>query len=498
MTVIDRRSFLKGAAAAGGAAALSGGPFAGFIARAMAANNTVDLGPLEPVADLRDGKVRLHLPRGLRYRSFHDTDLPPGAPPITLDDDSVLRGRHDGMGAFVGTAGDQVLIRNHEINGFGAALGGDGPVYDTMAQGGCTTTIVSDEGEVRGAWTSLRGTMMNCAGGRMPWGAWITCEETVNGPDVGADFTRVPNVALTKPHGYIFEVPTDGVSSAQPITAAGRFAHEAVAYDPDEGILYMTEDNFGFPSGYYRYIPPSNPVAAGRLEDGGKLQMLKVVGVDHAHLEANQVTGATYDVEWIDIEDPNPQFLYTPGLPAPTANDTAIVYVGDQGRAHGAAGFSRLEGQAYDRGVIYFTATQGGGAAETGPDNVRGYGNGTGQVWAYRPSTRTLTCVYQAPDDNVPDQPLDFPDNVTTSNRGTIILCEDSAGDNYIRGLSRKGQLFNIALNRLKNNTTGAPRHAEEFAGSTFSANGKTLYVNIQASAGISFAIFGNWQKLGV
>ena len=23
----------------------------------------------------------------------------------------------------------------------------------------------------------------------MPWGAWVTCEETVNGPDVGADFT---------------------------------------------------------------------------------------------------------------------------------------------------------------------------------------------------------------------------------------------------------------------------------------------------------------------
>ena len=81
MTVIDRRTFLKGAAAAGGAAALSAGPFAGFVAR-VAAGSDVDLGPLGPVPDQRDGKVRLWLPEGLQYRSFHDTD----GPPIFLDD----------------------------------------------------------------------------------------------------------------------------------------------------------------------------------------------------------------------------------------------------------------------------------------------------------------------------------------------------------------------------------------------------------------------------
>ena len=40
------------------------------------------------------------------------------------------------------------------------------------------------------AWTGINGTQMNCSGGPMPWGAWVTCEETVNGPDVGADFTE--------------------------------------------------------------------------------------------------------------------------------------------------------------------------------------------------------------------------------------------------------------------------------------------------------------------
>jgi len=498
MTAIDRRTFLKGAgaAAAGGATALTGGPFAGFIARASAVDE-VDLGPLAAVADDRDGKVRLHLPAGLKYRSFHDTDLQGAF--VTLDDGSRLQGRHDGMGSFTGSNGDTVLVRNHEINGPGAAFGDPANAYDVMARSGCTTTIVSPFGEVREAWTSLNGTQMNCAGGIMPWGSWITCEETVNGPDVGADFTGVPNILLTKPHGYIFEVPSSGISGAEPITAAGRFPHEAVAFDPEGGILYLTEDNFAFPSGYYRYIPPSNPMETGHLEDGGQLQMLKVVGVTNAHLEAAQVVGTTYDIEWVDIDDPNPSFPYTPGLPAPTSNDTALQYVSTQGRAKGAAGFSRLEGQKYDpRGVIYFTSTQGGGAAETGPELTAGYGNGFGQVWAYRPADQTLTAVYQSPNVDT----LDFPDNVTVSPRGTIILAEDSSGDNFIRGLSRKGQLFNIALNRMFTNpippALPAPRFGDEFAGPTFSNNGKTLFVNVQASNGITFAIYGNWQKLGV
>ncbi len=71
---------------------------------------------------------------------------------------------------------------------------------------------------VRGV-TSLNGTMMNCSGGIMPWGSWVTCEETVNGPDVGPDFTGVSNIPLTKPHGFVFEVPANGQSDRQPITA---------------------------------------------------------------------------------------------------------------------------------------------------------------------------------------------------------------------------------------------------------------------------------------
>jgi secreted PhoX family phosphatase len=491
MRQIDRRTFLRGSAATAGAVVLSGGPFQGFAARASnAASQKPSFRTLGPIEDLRDGQVRLWLPQGFQYRSFHDTEFA-----VVLDDGTNLPGRHDGMGAFHGSDGNVVLIRNHEINNPGPAFGPGAP-YDSMAQGGTTTIEVTPTGEVVSSFTSLNGTMMNCSGGRMPWGSWITCEETINGPDVGADFTGASNIPLQQRHGFVFEVPVGGQSGREPVTRAGRFAHEAVSFDPNEGILYLTEDNFGFPSGFYRYIPASNPMETGSLDDDGQLQMLAVVGQPNLNLAATQSKRATYAVEWVDIDDPAPSFPYTPGTVAPTTNDQALVYVGNQGRAQGAAYFSRLEGSAYDDGVIYFCSTQGGGPAETSIGPIAdGYGNGTGQIWAYRIEEQVLQLLFESPGADV----LDFPDNVTTSARGTLILCEDNINDNYLRGLTRGGQLFDVALNRLVSQLgTRPPRFNDEFAGSTFSPDGRTLFVNIQASRGMSFAIWGPWNTIGV
>ena len=93
--------------------------------------------------------------------------------------------------------------------------------------------------------------------------------------------------------------------------------------------------------------------------------------------------------------------------------------------------------------------------------------------------------------------------NTTTRARGTLVVCEDSTVDNYIRGLSKRGQLWDIALNRLVSQIalpdgTFPTRFGDEFAGSTFSPDGKTLFVNIQASRGVSFAIWGPWRSIGV
>ena len=305
--------------------------------------------------DLRDGQVRLWLPEGFQYRSFHDTEFP-----VFLDDGTRLPGRHDGMAAFPGPDDTILLVRNHEINGPGAAFGVGSP-YDAMARGGTTTVQVTRFGEVLHSYTSLNGTQMNCAGGRMPWGSWV-CEETVSGPDVGADFTGVPNTALQQRHGFIFEVPAGGQSDRQPVTKAGRFAHESVAFDPRDGALYLTEDNFSFASGFYRYLPSRHPLETGRLDNNGRLQMLSVCGVPNAELAASQRQRATYQVEWVDIDDPEPTFPYTPGIRRPT-NDRARRTSATR-TVHVARRATSLEA-VYDNNVVYFYST-GGGPAETG------------------------------------------------------------------------------------------------------------------------------------
>ena len=477
MTDVRRRTFLKGAAAATGAT-LAAGPFQGFFAAASASPPAADgpfpgYGPLSPRPDLRDGVVRLRLPRGFRYRSFDPT----GA---LLTDGTVIPGRHDGMAAFSGPGDLYTLIRNHEVNGPVGAFGDPGTAYDPKTGGGTTTVEVDGFGNVSRSFVSLNGTQMNCSGGPMPWGAWITCEETVNGNDVGPDFTGQSNVGLKK-HGYIFEVPVGSTAAATPIRSAGRFAHESVAWDAGTQALYMSEDNFAFPSGFYRYLPPADPMVVGRLLDGGQLQMLAVTNETNADLagvvEPAPAVGARFPVRWVTLPDPNPKFRGTP------VNDVALQAVGLQGFSQGAAKFSRLEGTIADRGRIYFTSTQGGTPPAGEPLPSGGYGKGRGQIWAY--DTRGfLELLYESPSKEV----LDFPDNVTTSQSGSLVICEDGGEGNFLRGLTRDGTLFDFAQNAI------AGQENDEFAGSTSSPDFRTLFVNIQSGNGLSFAIWGPWD----
>jgi secreted PhoX family phosphatase len=482
MVLTDRREFLKRAGySVAGLTALSG-PLQAIFARGalavgstgVAANNG-GYGPLVPVPDETDGVVRLHLPEGFEYRSITPTGTP-------MDDGVLTPGRHDGMAAFNAGPSRYRLVRNHEVNGPVGAFGDRSKAYDPVAGGGTTTLEVNRHASQVDSWVSCNGTQMNCAGGATPWGTWLTCEETVNGPDVGNDFTGGNNSLLTKKHGYVFEVQTSWDAGEHatpvPIRSAGRFAHEAVDIDPETGFLYLTEDNFDFPSGFYRYRAPQNPMTAKRLTDGGTLEMLKIAGRPNAVLDKGQTPGVSYDVEWVKIDDPDPTFA--PG----TTNNQAIVAVGDQGRAKGAATFSRLEGIFYDSGKIYLVSTQGGDTPAGEPPPA-GYGDGFGQLWVYDTRRSTLTLLFESPSRTV----LELPDNLCISPRKCALLCEDGPVENFLRGVTPEGEIFDFAFNAI------AGRQQEEFAGSTFTPDGKVLFVNIQASSGLTFAIWGPWKR---
>lgn len=161
-------------------------------------------------------------PRGFEYLTYGWTgDL--------MSDGDPTPGSHDGMAAFRRPDGKVALVRNHERGGYTGAF--TSPVYDPAARGGTTNLVFDpDKGEFIESWGSLSGTIRNCAGGPTPWGTWLTCEETT---EIGPDGTR---------HGYVFEVPFDGKGDPRPLRLMGRFSHEAVAVDPNTGIVYLTED----------------------------------------------------------------------------------------------------------------------------------------------------------------------------------------------------------------------------------------------------------------
>lgn len=444
----------------------------GLLKRAEIFANTGDLsqfksigyGELVPTATKNTGETFLALPRGFEYNVF-------GKVKSAMADGNLTPPAHDGMWTFK-VKNELRLIRNHEVTGGripkqGAAIGTN--PYDEGAGGGTTTLIVNPKThELVRDFVSLSGTLINCAGGPTPWGSWISCEETTLGKTV---FTPKGSTrergGFTKPHGYCFEVPaaTNSAVAPVPLTDMGRFVHEAIAVDKKSGVIYLTEDNN--PAGFYRFLPKRNK----RLAEGGVLQVLKIKDKDNFDTRTGQKSGMTWTASWITIENPNPEGADT--------NEHAVF---NQGKSEGAAIFSRLEGIcAGEKGRIYFDSTDGG--EEKG-----------GQIWLYEPQNKDegrLTLLFQSPSREI----LDMPDNLCLRPKSNhLFICEDSdykevsgKPENYLRILTPDGRIADFAKNITSN------LESSEFAGSTFSKDGKTLFVNLQ-TIGATFAIWGDWK----
>ncbi|WP_416967357.1 alkaline phosphatase PhoX [Streptomyces sp. 4F14] len=463
---LTRRDFATRSALTGAGVVLAGS--AGVLAsapNALASTGTgsEDLGYGPLIADPRG---LLALPAGFTYRVITHSGR------TRLESGEFTPSNHDGTAAFDGPRGTTLLVNNHELQGprdgwtHPVPLT-DGLVYDPAASGGCTVVEVRPDGQVA-EWVGIAGTSTNCAGGRTPWGTWLTCEENSD---------RAGTNGMTKDHGYVFEVdPVDRRANKdpKPLKFFGRYDHEAVVIDPRRGHAYLTEDA-ARPSGLlFRWTPPEGfRHGRGKLrtlaDDAGVLQAPRCfdsTGAFVDDLSRATRTGTVYGVDWVDVPD----------------RDAGTLPVRMQFADGEVTRARKLEGMWWGDGGAYFVSSYARSGSPVQHD---------GQVWFYHPERRTLTLkVLLGP---AGDDAYLGPDNITVSPYGGLVIAEDGEGAQHLFGATDSGRTYPIARNELNIGTEEAPDYGE-FAGVTFSPDGRTLYASIQ-TPGIMVAITGPWKR---
>ncbi len=403
----------------------------------------------------------------------------------TLSDGHIMPDQPDGMACFLDDEGHYILLRNHELgdraflkkygyrHGFHRADRVPKEGYDPEYFGGVVRVVLDPKrlaqdlnlGQGRATRSIiesqfvLAGTAINCAGGKVPDG-WITCEETT-----------------VERHGYAFLTkPGDSqLMAPRRIDSWGRLHREAIALDPKTGVVYMTEDRAD--GCFYRHLPkdPGDPFGEGRL------QALVIPNVPNSSPYPKSAEGNppkrlwsdnhSWKVRWVDVADPL------------AVQESCRA----QAASQGATVFNRSEGIAWDGRSVWFVASLGGALR-------------AGQIFQYEQDPDhleegTATLRYEVADRSV----LSCPDNLTMTPWRDLLLAEDNydigggCTHQYIRGMDRQGQVYDIARNR--NNFLDQSDAGAEFTGACFSPDGRYLFINMQSPENVTIAIRGPWAQ---
>lgn len=289
----------------------------------------------------------------------------------------------DGGACFATENGGWIYVSNSEL---GSRRGGAGALR------------FNADGDVIDAYPILQNTSRNCAGGATPWGSWLSCEEVAT--------------------GEVWECDPTGKRAAIRRPALGVFNHEAVAVDPVNNQLYLTEDRRD--GRLYRFTP--DRLDAKGIPDltSGTLEVARLAKGESGHMT------------WKKIPDPSARSKET---------------------RHQVAGavFNGGEGIVYDRGRVFFTT------------------KGDNRVWSYTISDQRLEIVYD--DDDYAAPILTGVDNITVSSAGTLYVAEDGGNLQIVMLSSDKG-VFPVA------ELVG--HDLSEVTGIAFSPDGSRLYFSSQ------------------